>query len=75
VLGRGLKLSPRKKFSYLETQGKERPWPENGLKHHRNIIIIIIIIIINAYLFAETLGFLTAIQDQVILIRNYKKLF
>jgi len=27
----------------------------------------------NADLFAETVGFLTAIQDQVILIRNYKK--
>ena len=27
----------------------------------------------NADLFAETQGFLTAIQDQVILIRNYKK--
>jgi hypothetical protein len=27
----------------------------------------------NAHLFAETDGFLTAIQDQVILTRNYKK--
>ena len=37
------------------------------------IIIIIIIIIPNADLFAETEGFLAAIQDQVILTRNYKK--
>jgi len=37
------------------------------------VIIIIIIIIINADLFAETERFLTAIQDQVILKRNYKK--
>ena len=35
------------------------------------LIIIIIIIIINADLFAETESFLTAIQDQVILTRNY----
>ena len=35
--------------------------------------IIIIIIIIKADLFAETEGLLTAIQDQVILTRNYKK--
>ena len=48
----------------------------------REIIIIIIIIIIigasnkwltSAGLFAETEGFLTAIQDQAILTRNYKK--
>jgi len=37
------------------------------------IIIIIITIIINADLFAKTEGFLTAIQGQVILRRNYKK--
>jgi len=45
----------------------------------RTLIIIIIIIIIinkwltNADLFAETEGFLTTIQDQVILTRNYTK--
>ena len=48
----------------------------------REIIIIIIIIIIigasnkwltSAGLFAETEGFLTAIQDQIILTRNYNK--
>ena len=33
----------------------------------------IIIIIMNADLFAETEGFLTAVQDQVVLTRNYKK--
>ena len=37
--------------------------------------IIIIIIITNAVFFAETEGFLTAIQDQVILTRNYKIYF
>jgi len=36
-------------------------------------IEVIIIIIINADLLSETEGFLTAIQDQVILTRNYKK--
>ena len=38
-----------------------------------NLELIIIIIIINVDLFAETESFLTAIQDQVILTRNYKK--
>ena len=39
-------------------------------KRHPYCIIIIIIINTN---FAETEGFLTAIQDQVVLTRNYKK--
>jgi len=50
-------------------------------KGDNDVIIIIIIITIttttttNADLFAEREGFLAAIQDQIILTRNYKSVF